>query len=166
VWQEIPVPVIAALHGHALGGGLQIALGTDIRFAHPDTQLSVRELYWGIIPDMTGTLMLSRLLRPDIVKELVFTAKIIDAREAHGMGLVSHLSETPLQAAMALATEIASRNPDAIRAAKKLLNLQANAGAAQQFAAEREAIFSLMGSPNQAEAVAAHFQKRSPDFAD
>ncbi len=166
VWQEIPVPVIAAIHGHALGGGMQIALGTDIRFAHPDTQLSVRELYWGILPDMTGTLMLSRLVRPDIAKELVFTAKIIDAEEAHGMGLVSHLSADPLVAAMALAREIASRNPDAVRAAKKLLNLQATAGAAQQFAAEREAIVRLMGSPNQAEAVMAHFQKRPPDFAD
>ena len=166
VWQELQVPVIAAIHGHALGGGMQIALGTDIRFAHPDTQLSVRELYWGIIPDMTGTLMLSRLVRPDIAKELVFTAKIISAEEGHSMGLVSHLSADPLVAVMGLAREIASRNPDAIRAAKKLLNLQATAGAAQQFAAEREAIFRLMGSPNQAEAVLAHFQKRPPEFSD
>ncbi|MFM9112956.1 MAG: enoyl-CoA hydratase-related protein, partial [Actinomycetota bacterium] len=75
VWQEVPVPVIAAVHGHALGGGMQIALGADIRIVHPDAQLSVREVHWGLIPDMTGTLILSRLVRPDVAKELVFTAK-------------------------------------------------------------------------------------------
>ncbi|TFH73428.1 crotonase/enoyl-CoA hydratase family protein [Gammaproteobacteria bacterium LSUCC0112] len=166
VWQQIPVPVIAALHGHALGGGIQLALGSDIRFVHPDTQLSVREIHWGIIPDMTGTLTLSRLLRPDIAKELVFTGKIIDGREAFAIGLATHLSDDPYQAAMALAAQIAARNPHAVRAAKHLLNLQANQGEAAQFAAEREAIFSLMGSDNQKEAVAAHFDKRDPVFVD
>ncbi len=164
VWQEVPVPVIAAMHGHALGGGMQIALGADIRIAHPQTQLSVRELHWGITPDMTATLTLSRLVRPDIAKELVFTAKIISAADGHGMGLVTHLSEEPLQAALTLAAEIASRNPDAVRGAKRLLNLQTSAGVAEQFAAEREVIHQLMGSPNQAEAVMAHFEKRPPVF--
>ena len=64
VWQEVPVPVIAAVHGHALGGGLQIALGADIRIVHPDTKLSVREVHWGLVPDMTGTFVLSKLVRP------------------------------------------------------------------------------------------------------
>jgi enoyl-CoA hydratase/carnithine racemase len=166
IWQQIPVPVIAAIHGHALGGGIQLALGSDIRFVHPDTQMSVREIYWGIIPDMTGTLTLSRLVRPDIAKELVFTGKIIDGREAFAIGLATHLSDEPYMAAMALAAEIASRNPHAVRAAKHLLNLQANAGAAEQFAAERQQIFALMGSPNQKEAVAAHFEKRAAVFHD
>jgi enoyl-CoA hydratase/carnithine racemase len=166
VWQQIPVPVIAAIHGHALGGGIQLALGSDIRFVHPDTQMSVREIYWGIIPDMTGTLTLSRLVRPDIAKELVFTGKIIDGREAYRIGLATHLSDNPLDDAMALASEIAARNPHAVRGAKHLLNLQANAGAAEQFAAEREVIFSLMGSDNQKEAVAAHFEKRDPKYSD
>ena len=80
VWQEIPVPVIAAVHGHALGGGIQIALGTDIRVVHPDTQLSVREVHWGLVPDMTGTLMLSSLVRADVAKELVFSGRIFEAR--------------------------------------------------------------------------------------
>lgn len=166
VWQQIQVPVVAALHGHALGGGIQLALGADIRFAHPDTQMSVREIYWGIIPDMTGTLTLSRLVRPDIAKELVFTGKIIDGREAFNIGLVTHLSDNPHAEAMALAKQIASRNPHAIRGAKQLLNLQANAGAAEQFAAERDVIFSLMGTDNQKEAVAAHFEKRDPMYSD
>jgi enoyl-CoA hydratase/carnithine racemase len=166
VWQEIPVPVIAALHGHALGGGIQLALGSDIRIAHPDTQLSVREIYWGIVPDMTGTLTLSRLLRPDIAKELVFTGRIISGREAHEIGLVTHLADDPLNDAMALAATIAAHNPDAVRGAKYLFNRQASTEAAGQFAAEREVIFALMGSDNQKEAVAAHFDKRAPVFID
>jgi enoyl-CoA hydratase/carnithine racemase len=164
VWQEVPVPVIAAVHGHALGGGMQIALGADIRYVHPDTQLSVREVHWGLIPDMTGTLMLSRLVRPDIAKELVFTAKIISGKEGYEIGLATHLSENPHADAMVLAREIAGRSPDAVRGAKKLLNLQANDGAAQQFANEREVIGRLIGQANQAEAVMSHFEKRPPNF--
>ena len=164
VWQEVPVPVIAAVHGHALGGGMQIALGADIRYIHPDTQLSVREVHWGLIPDMTGTLMLSRLVRPDIAKELVFTAKIISGKEGYEIGLATHLSDDPHADAMVLAREIAGRSPDAVRGAKKLLNLQANDGAAQQFANEREVIGRLIGHANQAEAVMSHFEKRPPNF--
>ena len=164
VWQEVPVPVIAAVHGHALGGGMQIALGADIRYVHPETQLSVREVHWGLIPDMTGTLMLSRLVRPDIAKELVFTAKIISGKEGYEIGLATHLSENPHADAMVLARDIAGRSPDAVRGAKKLLNLQANDGAAQQFANEREVIGRLIGHANQAEAVMSHFEKRPPNF--
>lgn len=166
VWQEVSVPVIAALQGHALGGGMQIALGADIRIAHPDTQLSVREVYWGLVPDMTGTLTLSQLVRPDVAKELVFTARILDAREGKDLGLVTRLSDEPLQDAMALAREIANRSPDAVRGAKQLLNRQAGAQAAQQFAAERDEIHRLIGSDNQAEAVRAYFEKRAPVFKD
>lgn len=164
VWQEVPVPVIAAVHGHALGGGMQIALGADIRFVHPDTQLSVREVHWGLIPDMTGTLMLSRLVRPDIAKELVFTAKVISGREGFEIGLATHLSDDPRSDAMVLAREIAGRSPDAVRGAKKLLNLQANDGAALQFAHEREVIGRLIGQANQVEAVMSHFEKRPPNY--
>lgn len=164
VWQEIPVPVIAAIHGHALGGGLQIALGTDIRIVHPDTQLSIREVHWGLIPDMTGTLMLSRLVRPDIAKELVFSARIFSGREALELGVATRLSNDPLHDALALAAEISLRSPDAIRGAKQLLNRMANAGAAEQFAQERQVIGQLVGSPNQVEAVMAHFEKRPAEF--
>jgi len=164
VWQEVPVPVIAAVHGHALGGGIQIALGADIRIVHPDTQLSVREVHWGLIPDMTGTLMLSRLVRPDIAKNLVFTARVFSGKEGHEMGLVTQLSQDVHADAMAMAREIAGRSPEAVRGAKKLLNLLANSGAAEQFAAERATIGQLIGSANQAEAVMSHFEKRPPNF--
>ena len=166
VWQEIPVPVIAAVHGHALGGGVQIALGADIRIVHPDTQISVREVHWGLVPDMTGTLMLGSLVRADVAKELVFTARIFDGREAFALGLATKLSDTPLDDAMSMAAEIAGRSPDAIRGAKALLNGRFNDGAAQQFAEERRVIGSLVGRPNQVEAVMANFEKRAPVFAD
>ncbi|MCE9622075.1 MAG: crotonase/enoyl-CoA hydratase family protein [Actinomycetia bacterium] len=166
VWQEVPVPVIAAVHGHAIGGGIQIALGADIRIVHPDTQMSVREVHWGIVPDMTGTMMLSQLVRSDVAKELVLTARMFDGREAHALGLATKLSDHPYDDAMAMAREIAGRSPDAIRASKALLNGLFNDGAAEQFAAERRYISSLVGRPNQVEAVMANFEKRPALFAD
>ena len=166
VWQELPVPVLAAVHGHALGGGLQIALGADLRFVHPETKLSVRELHWGLIPDMTGTLFLSRLVRPDVAKELTFTARMLSGREAGELGLATHVTETPYEDAMALAGEIAGRSPDAVRGAKALFNRLANADAAAQFAEERRVIGGLIGTPNQVEAVMANFENRPPKFTD
>jgi enoyl-CoA hydratase/carnithine racemase len=166
VWQELPVPVIAAVHGHALGGGIQIALGADIRFVHPDTQLSVREVHWGLVPDMTGTLFLARLCGIDVAKELTFTARIFSGTEAGQLGIATHVTETPREDALALAAEIAGRSPDAVRGAKALLNRLANAGAAEQFAEERRVIGSLIGTPNQVETVMANFEKRAPNYTD
>ncbi len=165
VWQEVPVPVIAAIQGHALGGGMQLALGADIRIAHPATQLSMREVHWGLIPDMTGTLMLSRLVRDDVVKDLVFSARVILGTEAHELGVVTRVSDSPLEVAMQIAQEIAGRSPDAVRGAKALINRLSNAGAAEHFAEERRIIQSLIGKPNQVEAVKANFEKRPTNFA-
>ncbi len=166
VWQEIPVPVIAAVHGHALGGGIQIALGADIRIVHPDTQLSVRELHWGLVPDMTGTLTLSQLVRADVAKELVFTARVFDGREAFALGLATKLSDTPYEDAMTMAAEIAGRSPDAVRGAKQLINGLLHDKAEAQFANERRIIGSLIGKPNQIEAVMSNFEKRAANFID
>ena len=166
VWQEVPVPVIAAVHGHAIGGGIQVALGADIRIVHPDTQMSVREIHWGLVPDMTGTMMLSQLVRADVAKDLVLTARMFDGREAHALGIATRLSDNPYDDAMAMAREIAGRSPDAVRAGKALLNGLFNQGAAEQFAAERQRIGSLIGRPNQMEAVMSNFEKRPAAFAD
>jgi enoyl-CoA hydratase/carnithine racemase len=166
VWQEVPVPVIAAVHGHALGGGLQIALGADIRIVHPDTKLSVREVHWGLVPDMTGTFMLVKLVRPDVAKELTFTARLFSGTEANQMGLVTKLSDSPLDDALELAAEIASRSPGAVRGSKALFNRMLDDGAADQFAAERQTIGAQIGTPNQIEAVMSDFEKRPPVFAD
>jgi len=160
VWQEVPVPVIAAVHGHALGGGFQLALGADLRIAHPDTQLSLREVYWGLVPDMTGTLTLASLVRSDVLKDLLFTARIFDAREGHQLGVVTQLSDDPHAAAMAYARGIAAQNPDAVRAGKELLNRHYRRHAAEQFASERELITSVSGTANQAETIRANLEKR------
>lgn len=164
VWQEVPVPVIAAIQGHALGGGMQLALGTDIRIAHPDTQFAMREVHWGLIPDMTGTLMLSRLVRDDVAKDLVFSARVISGTEAHQLGVVTRLTDSPLEVAMQIASEIAERSPDAVRGAKALINRLSNAGAAEHFEEERRIIHSLIGKPNQVEAVTSNFEKRPASF--
>ena len=164
VWQEVPVPVIAAIQGHALGGGMQLALGADIRIAHPDTQFAMREVHWGLIPDMTGTLMLSRLVRDDVAKDLVFSARVISGTEAHQLGVVTRLTDSPLETAMQIASEIAERSPDAVRGAKALINRLSNAGAAEHFAEERKIIYSLIGKPNQVEAVMSNFEKRPASF--
>jgi enoyl-CoA hydratase/carnithine racemase len=166
VWQEVPVPVIAAVHGHALGGGIQIALGADIRIVHPDAQLSVREVHWGLVPDMTGTLTLSRLVRPDVAKELTFTGRMVSGREAFELGLATRLSDSPREDALALAGEIAGRSPQAVRGVKALFNRILSEDAAGQFAQERAVIGSLIASSNQIEAVMANFDKRPPVFTD
>ena len=166
VWQEVPVPVIAALQGHALGGGMQLALGADIRIAHPDTKMSMREVHWGLIPDMTGTLRLSRLVRDDVMKDLVFTGRIFPASEGATLGVVTRLSNDPVADAMVAAAEIAGRSPSAVRGAKQLINRLSNAGAAEHFAAEREIIFGLIGKPHQVEAITANFENRAPVFRD
>jgi enoyl-CoA hydratase/carnithine racemase len=165
-WSEVPVPVIAAIWGHCLGGGLQIALGADLRIVHPEASLSVLEIRWGLSPDMTGTATLPRLVRPDVAKELTWTGRNVTGEEAARLGLATRTSTTPLEDAWALAREIAAKNPDAIRGVKALLDESGRVPLAQQYADERRTIGSLVGTPNQIEAVAAFFEKREPSFAD
>ena len=166
VWAELPVPVIAAVTGNALGGGLQIALGADIRIVAPDARLSVLEIRWGLIPDMTGSQLLPELVGRDVAKELTFSGRVVSGEEAVALGLATRVDPDPLRAALELARGIAARSPHAIRAAKRLLDLAGRVDLAAGFAAEQKEIGALIGSPNQVEAVAAEFAKRPPDFAD
>jgi len=166
VWAELPVPVIAAVRGNALGGGLQISLGADIRIVAPDARLSVFEVAWGLIPDMTGTQLLPELVGRDVAKELTYTGRIVSGEEAVRIGLATRTDLDPLGAALAMAKEIAGRSPHAVRAAKRLLDLAGRTDLAAGFAAEQEEIRALIGSPNQVEAVTARFEKRDPDFGD
>jgi enoyl-CoA hydratase/carnithine racemase len=165
-WSEVPAPVIAAIWGHCLGGGLQVALGADIRIVHPETKLSVLEIRWGLTPDMTGTATLPRLVGPDVAKELTWTGRTVTGEEAARLGLATRTSDDPLAAAMALAGEIAGKSPHAVRGAKRLIDESLRRDLAAQYAAEREAIGSLVGTPNQVEAVTAYFEKRPPSFTD
>ena len=166
VWAEIPVPVIAAVAGNALGGGLQIALGADIRIVTPDARLSVLEIKWGLVPDMTGTQLLPELVGRDVAKELTFSGRVVRGEEAVALGLATRADPDPRRAALELARSIAGRSPHAIRAAKRLLDLAGRVDLETGFAAEQKEIGALIGSPNQAEAVAAEFGQRPPRFAD
>ena len=166
VWAELPVPVIAAVRGNALGGGLQVCLGADIRIVAPDARLSVFEVAWGLIPDMTGTQLLPELVGRDVAKELTYTGRIVSGEEAVRIGLATRTDPDPLGAALAMAKEIAGRSPHAVRAAKRLLDLAGRTNLAAGFAAEQEEIRALIGSPNQVEAVTARFEKREPDFGE
>ncbi|OZM80916.1 crotonase/enoyl-CoA hydratase family protein [Pseudonocardia sp. MH-G8] len=165
-WAELPVPVIAAVRGNALGGGLQIALGADIRIVAPDARLSVMEVVWGLIPDMTGTQLLPELVGRDVAKELTLTGRVVTGEEAAALGLCTRTDPDPRGAALTLAREIAGRNPHAVRAAKRLLDMAGRVDLADGFAAEQAEIGALIGSPNQVEAVAANFEKRPPVFGE
>ncbi len=165
-WIRVPVPVIAALHGNCLGGGLQIALGADVRFAAPDARLSVMEIKWGLIPDMSLTRTLPRLVGIDVAKELAFTGRVLTGIEAQALGVVTHVSDDPLAAARELAAEISSRSPDAIRSAKRLFDESWTGSPAETLALEAALQLGLIGSPNQLAAVQAGFTKTPAEFVD
>jgi enoyl-CoA hydratase/carnithine racemase len=164
-WRQLPVPVIAAIQGVAFGGGFQLALGADMRFLAPDARMSIMEIKWGLIPDMAGTPILGSLVRDDILRELTYTGRIFSAEEAMSYGLATRICDDPRAAAFEVAREIAGKSPDAIRAAKRLLNnLSVDPGPA--LLAESIEQMKLMGSANQQEAVRANIDKRAPRFAD
>ena len=164
-WRQLPVPVIAAIQGVAFGGGFQLALGADMRFLAPDARMSIMEIKWGLIPDMAGTPILAGLVRDDILRELTYTGRIFSAQEALSYGLATRICDDPRAAAFEVAREIAGKSPDAIRAAKRLLNnLGADPGPA--LLAESVEQMKLMGGANQLEAVRANIDKRAPRFAD
>ncbi len=166
VWQQIPVPVIAAVHGVAFGGGFQLALGADMRYVAPDTKMSVMEIKWGLVPDMAGLLLMPALARNDVMRELTYTGKIFTGTEAKEYGFATRVCENPRDEALATAREIASKSPHAIRAAKRLLNLALQADPATILRAETDEQVALIASPNQVEAVMSNMQKREPNFAD
>lgn len=163
-WRTLPVPVVAAVHGFALGGGLQLALGADIRFVTPDARLSVMEMRWGLVPDMAGMVLLRELVRADVARELIYSARMVDGVEACELGLATQAVVDPLAKAREFACAVAQRSPDAVRAAKRLLNLSANADASELLCAESVEQQALVGSPNQREAAAAALAKRVPEF--
>lgn len=164
VWREVPVPVIAAVHGVAFGGGFQLALGADLRFVAPDARMAVMEIKWGLVPDMAGMVLLRGMVRDDIARELTFSGRIFSGEEAAAMGIATRICADPYQDALQYAEEVAGKNPDAIRAAKRLLNLPLGTGHAEILAAESLEQTQLIGSPNQVEAVMANMQKRAPVF--
>ena len=166
IWREVPVPVIAAIHGACFGGGLQIALGADLRLCAPDAKLCVMEIEYGLVPDMSGSVTLLEVLPLDVAKELTFTGRVFDGNEAKSLGLVTRVVDDPLTAATELAHAIAARSPDAIRGSKTLLDRAPRLSVREAFALESELQVALLGSPNQVEAVMARLQKRPAVFRD
>ena len=166
VWVDMAAPVIAAVHGVAVGGGFQLALGADLRVVAPDTQLGVFEIKWGIVPDMCGTQLLPRLVGPDVAKDLMFTGRTVTGAEANALGLVTRLSDDPRADALALATEIASRNPEAIRIMKRLVDASWTLSFDDGVREERDQTEGMIGSKNQLEAVVANLEQRAGRFED
>jgi len=166
VWRTLPVPVIAAVHGVAFGGGFQIALGADIRYATADTRFSVMEIKWGLVPDLAGTQLMRHLAREDLVRELTYTGRIFNGSEAEQYGFVTRVMADPRAAAMETAREIANKSPEAVRAAKRLLNDAVAVDAAKGLMAESVEQQKLIGSPNQLEAVMSNLQKRAASYKD
>jgi enoyl-CoA hydratase/carnithine racemase len=166
LWQEVPIPVIAAVHGAALGGGLNLALGADIRIVHPAAKLGFVEINWGLLPDMSASQSLRRLVALDRMKELVLTGRRFNGEQALQYGLATEVSETPLDEALAMAATIAGRNPDAVRAGKEILNNSALVDVATGLAQDARATRTLLGSENQLEAISAYFERREPVFRD
>ena len=166
VWREIPVPVICAIHGIAFGAGLQIALGADLRYATAESRLSVMEIKWGIIPDMAISTTLPGLMATDKIKELAWTGRIVQGDEACALGLITAVHENPSQVARDTAQIIAGKSPDAICAIKALFDEAATLTIQQALQLEARLQLSLLGGPNQVEAVMANLEKRDPDFRD
>lgn len=166
VWRQCPVPVIAAVHGVAFGGGFQVMLGSDIRIVHPDTKLSILEIKWGLIPDMAGTALMRELARGDVIRELTYTGRVFSGAEAVDYGFATRTADDPYAEALALAKEIASKSPSAIQAAKGIFNTVAVMGDADALMQESEMQDRVMGKANQIEAVMAGLQKRDGAFED
>ncbi|MGY4395673.1 enoyl-CoA hydratase/carnithine racemase [Sphingomonas sp. UYAg733] len=165
-WRKLPMPVIAAVHGVALGGGFQIMSGADIRIAAPGTRFAIRELHWGLVPDMGGFPLWRSLVRDDVLRELTYTAREFGPDDALGYGFISHIAADPRAAAMPLAAEIASRNPHAVRGAKRLCNMAHDADPATMLEAETVEQLKVIRQPNQVEAMLANMEKRAPVFRD
>lgn len=165
-WRTLPVPVIAALRGVTFGGGFQIAMGADIRYAAPDMQMSIMEIKWGIIPDMAISTTLRHIAATDKVKELAFTGRIVEATEARDLDLVTAIKDDPLAAAKETAADIAAKSPEAIRAIKILINDAWNQDEAAALRTEARLQLKAMASVNQREAVSANLENRPARFAD
>ena len=166
VWHDIPVPVIAAVEGACLGGGLQIAAGADMRYVHPNTKMSILEIKWGLVPDMGGTLLWRRYVKQDVIRELSYTGEIFNGEQAKEYGFATRVTDDPLALAMTTAEKIANYNPDAIRANKRLIRHQDDCSEREGMLAESMEQDVLLGSPNQIESVQANIEKRSPVFKD
>lgn len=163
-WRKLAVPVIAVVHGRCYGAGMQLALGADFRYAKPDAELSIMEVKWGLVPDMSGTVTLRELLPMDVAKELTMTGRILSGTQAKELGLVTHVVDDPLAAAEQFVAELKTRSPDAIAGAKALFHRSWNASVRGAFNHESWIQLRMFLSRNQRAAARANFAKEAPKF--
>jgi enoyl-CoA hydratase/carnithine racemase len=166
LWRRLPAPVIAAVHGPCIGGGLQFASAADIRVIAPDAKLSIMEMRWGLIPDMGSFATWRNFVRDDVLRELTYTNRTFSGEEAKELGFATHLSADPKAKAMEVATEIAGKNPDAIKAAKRLINKLPDMNEQEILMMESVEQDKISRTPNQMEAVMSFMQKRAGNFSD
>ncbi|NBR31506.1 MAG: crotonase/enoyl-CoA hydratase family protein [Sphingomonadaceae bacterium] len=165
-WRELPVPVIAAVHGVAFGAGSQIMAAADIRIVHPETRIAIMEMKWGLVPDVAGMPLWRTQVRDDVLREMIYTNREFNGVEAKELGFATHVADDPHAKAMELARVIANKNPHAMRGAKRLCNLMGDASDAELLQAESDEQLKVIRTPNQMEAVMAEMQKRKPNFQD
>lgn len=164
VWRRLDVPVIAVVRGHCLGGGLQIALGADIRFTTADAQWSVLESKWGLIPDMSGVQSLSEQIGKDQAKLLTMTGRMLSGTQAAEIGLATLATEDPDRAAADLIEELRTRSPDAVAATKRVFEETWHEAPSTTFAAERRLQAQLLRAANTAAAQQAGMQRTTPTY--
>jgi enoyl-CoA hydratase/carnithine racemase len=165
-WRELAVPVIAAVHGVAFGAGSQIMAGADIRIVHPETRIAIMEMKWGLVPDVGGMPLWRTQVADDVLRDLIYTNREFSGVEAKSMGFATHVADNPLARAIELAEVIANKNPDAIRGAKRLCNMMADATDVELLQAESDEQMKVIRTPNQIEAVMAEMGKRKPVFVN
>lgn len=166
VWHDLPMPVIAAVHGHVYGGGFQIMLGADIRISAPDAKFSIREGKWGLVPDMGGLALMPALARGDVIRKLTYTAEVFLGDAALEYGFVTEINQAPKQRAIEMASQISTMSPNATRGAKQLLADIQHSSTPEVLLKESAAQGKLIGSPNQVEAVMAGLEGRTPKYND
>ncbi len=166
MWRELPMPVIAAIKGITFGGGLQIALGCDMRYASADSQFSIMEMKWGIVPDMSSSQIMRHLVADDVIRELTFTARIFTAEDALKWGFVTAIVDDPVAHAYTIAEQIVTKNPQAVRAAKQILDRAPYQTQAEGLLFESVQQDQILGSDNQKEAVMSQLERRAPNYTE
>ncbi|HYN30727.1 MAG TPA: crotonase/enoyl-CoA hydratase family protein [Dermatophilaceae bacterium] len=163
-WRRLPVPVLAAVHGHCYGGGLQVALAADFRITTPDARWSVMEARWGLVPDMSGARALAQLVGIDVAKRLTMTAEVVSGEEAVRLGLATEVAEDPYAAADRLVAALRERSPDSVAATKRLFERTWGRGERRTFARERLEQARLLAGRNTEVARRAAMSRETPAY--
>lgn len=162
--ENLPIPTIAAMSGYALGGGLELALVCDIRIASSNAILALPEMNLGIFPGAGGTQRLPRLIGVSRAKEMIYQGKMVNAEKAMQYGLINEIADDPMDAALKLAEELASKPPIAMKLSKQCINASLKMNLQPGIELEEIAWSSLYATKDQKEGMKAFAEKRKPSF--